>query len=86
MLFIAIHKHEYGQDVKLFNSGDDAVAIFYALPADQFDAEDADTDLTQVDFATRINVKYEPEKGETLDISLVPHETYQTLDFSDFMR
>jgi len=88
MLYIAIHKHEYGQDIKIFKSFADAPKIFYNLPADDFDVDDNGDDpaitLTQVDFAKRLGLDYEPHKGEELDIKPIEQHVYDNIDFSDF--
>lgn len=84
MHFIAIHTHEYGSSVKLFNSDDDAEVIFNALPNPEFGDEDEEDALTSIDFAKRINIDFEPEKGETLSVERFDPSTYDTLDFSDF--
>lgn len=84
-LFIAIHNHEYGTSVNLFNSDQDAEAIFNALPNPEFgDDEDEDSDLTRVEFASRININFEPELGETLTVEAVPYSKFDTVDFTDF--
>lgn len=82
-LFIAIHKHEYGTDVKVFASDDDVEEIFASLP-EFYRFIDNPDGLTKVDFASRINIDFEPEKGESLEISFIDHESYDTVSFEDF--
>lgn len=82
--FIAIHKHEYGTSVKLFKSAEDAEAIFNALPEHEgIDADEDITPFTRADFAERININFEPELGETLEIESVDFDKFDTVDFSD---
>jgi hypothetical protein len=79
-LFIAIHKHEHGTDVKVFASEDDVEEIFSNLEDESFD----DEVLDKVTFANRLNIDFEPGKDETLEISYINHEKFDTIDFSDF--
>lgn len=81
--FIAIHRHEYGYSMVLFNADADALEVIQKLPQDESEAED-DTMLTLVDFAQRINLDFEPEKGEELTFDVLDTTKYDTIDLTDF--
>lgn len=81
--YVAIHKHEYGSTVRLFQSEQDAVAIFNRLPEYE-DLDEPDT-LTQADFASRLNLNYEPEKQETLEVQSFDPTKHEPVDFTDFL-
>lgn len=80
--FIAIHKHEYGTTVRVFQSEAPADTIFNNLPEyEDLDEPDA---LTQADFAKRINLNFEPEKQETLEVQEFDPAKHEPVDLSDF--
>jgi hypothetical protein len=90
-LYIAVHEHRFGKDIKIFASGDDAETIFANLDSDDSFGNEPDDDvdsdmgvLTQVDFAKRINVDFEPELGETLTIHFIDADSFTAVDLSDF--
>jgi hypothetical protein len=80
--FIAIHSHEYGTTVTLFQSDTAADTIFNNLPECE-DLDDPDA-LTQSDFARRINLNFEPAKGETLTVQEFEPADHDPVDLSDF--
>ena len=80
--FIAIHTHEFGTSVKVFQSEAPADTIFNNFPEyDDLDEPDA---LSQSDFARRINVNFEPEKGETLVVQEFDASKHTPVDLSEF--
>lgn len=81
--FIAVHRHEYGYTMALFNADEDALEVINALPQDESDTENPG-DLTVVDFAKRININFEPEKGEELTFDTLDANKYDTIDLTDF--
>jgi hypothetical protein len=85
-LFIAIHTHEYGTSVRVFPCDQDAAEIFNTMPDPEFDTDwdDDDEALTRVDFAKRLNLNYEPEKGERLEVQRIHSADFTPVDFSDF--
>lgn len=80
--YIAIHKHEYGTSVRLFQSEQPADTIFNCLS--EYEDDDAPEALTQADFAKRINLDFEPEKQETLEVQEFDPSQHEPVDFSDF--
>ena len=78
MLFLAIHTHKHGTDVKVFKCDEMADEIFAGLPVED------DTMLDAVDFAKRINIDYEPHLDEELSVELISHDTFDTVNFKDF--
>lgn len=87
-LYIAIHKHEYGTDVKVFTATgvEDPAETFNALPENDVVADDDGEfgALTQVDFALRLNIDFEPEIGEELSIMFIDVDRFEDVNFSDF--
>lgn len=78
MLFLAIHTHKYGTDVKVFKSEEMADEIFAGLPVEDEILLDA------VDFAKKINIDYEPDKDEELSVQFIRHENFDIVSFKDF--
>jgi hypothetical protein len=82
-IFIAIHKHECGTSVKVFQCYDNAESVFNHLPEhESLDEPDA---LTQIDFASRININFEPDKGETLEVQKFDPTKHDFIDITEFV-
>ena len=83
--FIAVHKHEYGGTYALFKSSLDMEKIFNALPQTEFGDDEAEGTLTRVDFAYRLNLDYEPDREEELNVERIDVSKINEVDFSDFV-
>jgi hypothetical protein len=85
--FLAIHRHEYGTSVKVFHSDRDATAIFNALPNPEFGEDEDDEDDEKpgrVDFARKLNSKYEPFLDETFEVQEILLDSIECIDFSEY--
>lgn len=82
--YAVIHTHRFGTTVAAFESEtEDLGRIFSRLPESP-DDEDDEESKTQVEFARRLNLDYEPENEESLEIHELLFDEWDTVDFSDF--
>lgn len=79
-MFVARHSHRFGVDFKIFQSREMADDIFAKLP------ETDVYELDSVDFARLLNIDFEPELGEELEIQWVNTTGWTVLDFTKFLN